>query len=102
MQVPMTTTYKYPLPCETLLASLKRSWGLGLLFFTATYAVNQPLRSPAKDNERRESCWSHNSGGRGGVLAHLLWPFESQKGREKSMSTHSKLTRWGVKRTKSQ
>lgn len=51
MQVPMTTTYKYPLPFRTLLASLKIPWGLCLLFFTATYAVNPPLCSPAKDKE---------------------------------------------------
>lgn len=53
MQIPMTTTYKYPLPCGTFLPSLKRSWGLGLLFYTATYAVNPPLRSLTMDNEMR-------------------------------------------------
>lgn len=52
MQVPMTTTYKYSVPFKTLLASLKISRGLGLLFFTTTYAINPPLCSPAKDNER--------------------------------------------------
>jgi len=47
-----------------------------------------------------ESCWTYKCWG--AALAHLLCPFQSQEGREKSMPTDSKSMGWGVKRTKSQ
>lgn len=97
MQLPVITPYKYSPPCGSLMVSLEMLRRLGLfLFFTATYAVHPPLCSPTKD-EGRILLDSEDRDG----LTHLLWPFESQEGRENSTLTDSKSMGWGIKKAKS-
>lgn len=89
-----TTTYKDSPACE-FHGFIGNVIGTGLfLFFTATYAVNSPLCSPVKDNERRIPLDHKTERG----LTHPLRLFETQEGRENSVLTDSKPMRWGIKK----
>lgn len=71
-----------------------QGWMSLFLFFTATYAVHSLLCSPTKDNGRRILLDLEDSD----RLTHLLWPFESQEGKENSVLTDQQDNEMGNKK----
>ena len=64
------------------------------LFFTATCAVHSLLCSPTKDNGRRILLDLKDRD----RLTLLLWPFESQQGKENSVLTDQQANEMGNKK----
>ena len=71
-----------------------QGWMSLFLFFTATCAVHSLLCSPTKDNGRRILLDLEDRD----RLTLLLWPFESQEGKENSVLTDQQANEMGNKK----
>lgn len=94
MQVPVATTGKLSSTLWETCDFIGNAGGMNLfLFFTAPCAVHSLLCSSTKDNGQRilldleDRDW----------LTHMLWPFESQEGKENSALTDQQVNGMGNK-----